>query len=514
MEQVAAVIDEREPTLVFIAVILTAIFVATLLPGASSVSDIPLVGGEYGGVEKRKKAYIKNSWELYKKGYELFRDKAFRLTTQDGDHIILPRHLMDEVRNLPEDVIDIKKSFDMTNEFKYLAIGTRWQAEFSHHIVKADLTRSLVRITPRLWDETPRTIHEKLPPCDDWTPVVVYQTLLRIVGIVSGTIFIGPELSHSEDYLRASIGFTLDFVNAATKLKKWNRRWRWIGQYFTPEVRELFANRDKARDFLRPVLEKRRAAMKAGEEMPDDNLQWMLNKVEEFGLTDNDMAEIQLNLSMAAIHSTTMSVTLIIYDLVVRPDVIEELREEIRAVLAANGGVMTSHALFEMKLLDSCMKESQRMNPMNMMRFRRYVAKPVTLSDGTHLPAGCMIETPYAAAIQDPALYRNPEKFDAHRFLDLRNGTAEDLLGYKNKELHQLVTVTKDFMHFGWGRHACPGRFFAANEMKLILVSLLLDYDIRMPDGLAERYANLAVGYEAFADTTKEVLFRRVKKTE
>lgn len=98
-----------------------------------------------------------------------------------------------------------------------------------------------------------------------------------------------------------------------------------------------------------------------------------------------------------------------LYDLVVRPDIVEEVREEIRSVLAEHDGVMTSRALFDMKLLDSVMKESQRMNPGSMIRFQRYVAKPVTLSDGTHLPAGYMIETPHALAVQDPEVYRNPE---------------------------------------------------------------------------------------------------------
>lgn len=62
-----------------------------------------------------------------------------------------------------------------------------------------------------------------------------------------------------------------------------------------------------------------------------------------------------------------------------------------------------------MKLLDSVMKESQRMNPANLVRFTRYVQKPVTLSDGTHLPAGYLIEAPHALAVMDPELYRNPE---------------------------------------------------------------------------------------------------------
>ena len=32
-------------------------------------------------------------------------------------------------------------------------------------------------------------------------------------------------------------------------------------------------------------------------------------------------------------------------------------------------------------------------------------------------------------------------------------------------------------MGFGYGEHACPGRFFASNEIKIALAHLLLKYD-------------------------------------
>jgi cytochrome P450 len=40
-------------------------------------------------------------------------------------------------------------------------------------------------------------------------------------------------------------------------------------------------------------------------------------------------------------------------------------------------------------------------------------------------------------------------------------------------------------MGFGHGEHACPGRFFASNEMKIALCVLLLKYDLRFVPGEA-----------------------------
>lgn len=51
------------------------------------------------------------------------------------------------------------------------------------------------------------------------------------------------------------------------------------------------------------------------------------------------------------------------YDLAVRPEVVEDLRKEIKSILKETDGVMTSSALFNMKLLDSVMRESQRFSP-------------------------------------------------------------------------------------------------------------------------------------------------------
>ncbi len=41
----------------------------------------------------------------------------------------------------------------------------------------------------------------------------------------------------------------------------------------------------------------------------------------------------------------------------------EELREEIKTVMAENGGQLDFQAVSSMKYLDSVMKESQRVNP-------------------------------------------------------------------------------------------------------------------------------------------------------
>jgi cytochrome P450 len=53
-----------------------------------------------------------------------------------------------------------------------------------------------------------------------------------------------------------------------------------------------------------------------------------------------------------------------------------------------------------------------------------------------------------------------------------------------------MTTTSHTFLPFSHGRHACPGRFYAAQLLKLLLAELVLRYDVR---GLEERPKNMMV---------------------
>lgn len=57
------------------------------------------------------------------------------------------------------------------------------------------------------------------------------------------------------------------------------------------------------------------------------------------------------------------------HDLAAYPGIVESLRKEMRDVLKKHDGVMTVKALFDMKLMDSVMNESQRLNPAFLCKY-------------------------------------------------------------------------------------------------------------------------------------------------
>ncbi|MCJ1393166.1 hypothetical protein MMC18_006038 [Xylographa bjoerkii] len=52
-------------------------------------------------------------------------------------------------------------------------------------------------------------------------------------------------------------------------------------------------------------------------------------------------------------------------------------------------------------------------------------------------------------------------------------------------QLHQFSTTQERMLNFGYYAYAysCPGRFFASLEIKIVLVRLIMDFDLKLPDG-------------------------------
>ncbi|KAL0260205.1 hypothetical protein SLS55_003889 [Diplodia seriata] len=115
-----------------------------------------------------------------------------------------------------------------------------------------------------------------------------------------------------------------------------------------------------------------------------------------------------------------------------------------------------------MPKLDSFMKETLRLYPLQFANFQRKVLKPFSLSTGQLIPASTVIEVPTMAVSLDASRFPHPHRFDPWRFWRLRTAPGADPTG------HQFATVAADGTNFGWGRHACPGRWFAANEIKML----------------------------------------------
>lgn len=124
----------------------------------------------------------------------------------------------------------------------------------------------------------------------------------------------------------------------------------------------------------------------------------------------------------------------------------------------------------------------------------------VTLTDGTVIPKGAGLGIPITA-MTDEKFHKDPLTFDGHRFHNLRQ-----LAGNETK--YQFVTTSNEHISFGHGKHACPGRFFASNEIKIALVQVLTTYDLKFPDGKGKP-RTLPNGVSVVPDPRGQIQYRR-----
>ncbi|KAI8311784.1 Cytochrome P450 monooxygenase [Colletotrichum sp. SAR11_59] len=425
------------------------------------------------------------------------------MTASELPTVVIPPKFIPELKKLSDTVLGFQEATDEAINNQYLDIPT--DKTMLAHTNEARLSTAIAA-------EVTHAIDTELPPCKEWTEVPINNKLFRIVAMASGRVFVGPELCRDEAYLDTAINYTVDMVNAVLGvmgLSTWRRR---FSSRRLPEVKKLFQRFKEAEDFLGPVVTARRGAMaKADYEKPDDMLQWLIDaqdKSKNGSRNDAELAIWQLGASFTAIHTTTATATNALYTLASMQDIIPVLRDEIQEALSRSGNEFTNAAPQNMVKLESFLTESMRTYPMSAANAQRKVLQPFTLSNGQTIPAGVLIELPSAAVNMDDNLYRSSSQFDAFRFSELWQNkvkATED----GTEVGHLFSSVGQTSLKFGFGRHVCPGRFFASVEIKMIVAIILLNFDILLAEGETERYKNIEIGVQSMPDPAKTIRLKR-----
>ena len=127
-----------------------------------------------------------------------------------------------------------------------------------------------------------------------------------------------------------------------------------------------------------------------------------------------------------------------------------------------------------------------------------------TFSDGTTVPPGTLVAISSHNVHFNDKVYEDPLKFDGFRFSKMREGLGSG----KNVG---MVTSSPDHLPFGHGRHVCPGRYFAACELKLMLAHIVMTYDVKLEkEGV--RPPDMWVMESCVPNPYAEVLFRKRAK--
>ena len=130
--------------------------------------------------------------------------------------------------------------------------------------------------------------------------------------------------------------------------------------------------------------------------------------------------------------------------------------------------------------------------------------KPHTLSDGKVLAPSTYIAVASAPMAVSSQYHSSPDTFNGFRFHFQRQES-----GGGSTSAHQVTSTGLGTLMFGHGKYACPGRFFASLEVKLVLAHIIRCYDLKLMEGAASRPENICFADANLPDAKQVIMFRK-----
>ncbi|KAF7520535.1 hypothetical protein G7054_g12744 [Neopestalotiopsis clavispora] len=366
-------------------------------------------------------------------------------------------------------------------------------------------------------------VRSNLTPSLHWNAVKVHDPVLNMVATAAARAFQSSYASNNEEWLEVAAAYLLKIHDCVKLLKMWPKALRFIVHCLSPHRTAI---RDQWARARRVVAESMRLNQENGSgsiDSPPTMLHYCTSGKNSAYANDVDL-QLRHQMTLVSVGTLTTFGTTVqcLYDLATHAECQDELREEVTQAPRDTSGFFIKEALSSMKRLDSFMKEVQRLYSPDLSEsssaevsrishvclyvsgeatFQRATVTDMTLPDGTYLPKGTKLETATCSIHVDERNYDDATTFNPFRFYNKRQQEGEE-----NK--HLFVSVSPDDMSFGFGRHACPGRFFSHTVIKCFLAEFLLNYDVRLPDGHS-RPKNLEFQTIVEPDPDAVVLLRR-----
>ncbi|KAL4783408.1 cytochrome P450 [Aspergillus varians] len=428
--------------------------------------------------------------------------KVCRVYTHLGWVYLLSADYANQLKNDPR--LSVLKYNRLDFQAQIPGFGPYEEGTNDAHILqsytKTKMTITLGKLGSIISRNTGRALSARLGTGEDWRTIHLQQTASSLIAEVAGCLFYGEKIATDERVVRTILRYAMSSAIAAPKLHLWPKVLQPIAHWFLPSCRRVRADLREACEILMPLIQQKRHTEEASDEAAHGSSTDLFQYLEHRSKNSpRDPAQLAIMLSMAAIHTTSKILTHIVYKICEHPRLIDELRNEIIEVVEVHG--WTKASMEKLRLMDSVMKETLRLLPLVQVALRRVVCEDVTIKPGLTIPQGSILMVSVVDSMWDPRNFPNPENFDPYRFLNLA-----DTSPYWAR-VSPFIATSSETLGFGLGKEACPGRFLANLEIKIVLCHLLTKYDIKLLPG-PEIHPKLA-GFYISLDPGKILLRKR-----
>ncbi|PON27756.1 hypothetical protein TGAM01_v203523 [Trichoderma gamsii] len=504
----------------FGALLLVVTFIIDLVNDFAShpPSHIPSMGksGKLNAFLDSFRAITKyNQW--VKDGYSKFGKHGFPFQVPQPlsrhSEIVLPRSQASWMIDQPDHILSTYDAHNATLYTRYNFLGRRLAHDpFPNRVLQKHLARHLPAIIPNVDEETQLVVGTMFgDDTENWKSFTLWKLWMEIVPRVINRLLVGPELCRNKQFVDNMTNVSNDVVRNMLILQL-------LPKILHPVVGRLlgianYIHWRSADAVAQPLLQERLNAMlkQANGHVefqdyvpPEDFVTWTIRQAlaekKTFELDPVVLSKRLLPVEFAAIHTTVLTGQLWMQDLLSsEPE--SGILDILRAEIIANkpkSGPWTKAALSNLVRLDSSIRESQRLsNFLATVIERKVVSENGVYNPDLDLtfPKGSYVVLNLEGTHHCEDLYENAESYDPLRYSRMREAWDAKSDEEKRNEPEEgtrmrglgMVTTSPQHLAFGHGRHACPARFFVSHEFKLILATIILDYDIKMTSKKPER---------------------------
>lgn len=411
---------------------------------------------------KAKQQFLIDAQGLIDKGVKEYQGQPFRIITALSDRVFLPYAWIDWLRKhsdldhqaaVAQDFFGDYPGFEAIGAFNdpnhfVIDLVKKRMSQLSQSMLDTFDTHASLFLDVNFGDE--KNFHD-----------VSWGTLcFKMTASVASAIFSGPTLAHNDEWQNLITSHTTSIFNAARALRSCPASLRPLLHWFLPDCKACRQQLAQTREKL--------ARYKLRDEDMNSVLAWTKDN------KSPDAAVIQLALAAGAIHTSSQLLQQSVLDLALasekQPQVIDDLRKEIETVLDESNGKIVPASIAKLSFLDACIKETQRLKPQTLNNLERTALKNVTLPNGEIISKGTQVTIPSQPMWSTEQWGDDAGMWNPYRY----HSVAEKM---------NLVSSNNKHYAFGMGRFICPGRFFVAAEIKVLLVKVLMGSNLRIrPD--------------------------------
>lgn len=196
------------------------------------------------------------------------------------------------------------------------------------------------------------------------------------------------------------------------------------------------------------------------------------------GFTNTELNADSSLLISAGSDTTAITLAATLFYFLHFPATLQKATAEVRKAFKSVEEIRTSKSLSDLTYMRACIDEALRMAPPVPAHLPREVLPGGLTIDGAHLPAGTIVGTPIWSIHHNKEYYPEPFNYRPERWIiDEKSGVTAD----------SVATARSAFTPFSLGSRGCIGKSVAYMELTLTLATLLLCFDMRLPEDAKRR---------------------------